>query len=132
MAIMGALLGIPAFGAVIAAGPAGSVALFALGTGAIGFAAGLFGHGTLTATMQEAPEGQTGLALGAWGAVQASAAGLAIALGGVLRDLLALAAPTNLYRGALPYDGVYMLEIALLTLTLGLMAPLVRRVAALA
>ena len=132
MAILGALLGIPAFLAVIAAGPAGSAALFALGTGAIGFAAGLFGHGTLTATMQEAPEGQTGLALGAWGAVQASAAGLAIALGGVVRDLIALGTPGDLYRGALPYDGVYVLEIAFLTATLGLMAPLVRRVAALA
>jgi BCD family chlorophyll transporter-like MFS transporter len=29
---------------------------------------------------------QSGLALGAWGAVQATAAGLAIALGGFIRD----------------------------------------------
>ncbi len=31
-------------------------------------------------------DGQNGLALGAWGAVQASCAGLAIAVGGALRD----------------------------------------------
>ena len=37
----------------------------------------------MTAAMALARDGQSGLALGAWGAVQASAAGLAIAFGGV-------------------------------------------------
>ena len=32
---------------------------------------------------------QAGLALGAWGAVQASAAGIAVALGGIIRDVAA-------------------------------------------
>ncbi len=132
MAAIGALLGVGAFAAVILAGPAGSTLLFGAGTAAIGFSAGLFGHGTLTATMHDAPRGQTGLALGAWGAVQASAAGLAIAFGGVMRDVVALWAPGNLYRGAVPYDCVYALEIVLLLATLALMAPLFRRVAVLA
>ena len=76
MALYGTLVGIPAFVSVILAAPFGSTALFVIGTSLIGFGAGLFGHGTLTATMNLAPKNQTGLALGAWGAVQATAAGL--------------------------------------------------------
>ena len=80
MASIGAWVGIPAFLAVIASASMQSTLLFALGTGLIGLGSGLFGHGTLTATMQAAPPHQTGLSLGTWGAVQATAAGLAIAL----------------------------------------------------
>ena len=60
----------------------------ALGTALIGFGGGLFAVGTLTAAMALARDGESGLALGAWGAVQATAAGVAIALGGVLRDVV--------------------------------------------
>ena len=127
MACYGALAGIPAFGAVIVSAPFDSALLFGLGTALIGFGAGLFGHGTLTATMKLAPKTQTGLALGAWGAVQASAAGLAIALGGVIRDLVA-GLPTQLLFGpATAYDVVYGLEIFLLLAALGVMFPLLRR-----
>ena len=80
--------------------------------------------------MRHAPANQSGLALGAWGAVQASMAGVAIAGGGALRDLVALWAPAGIYRGALAYDVVYLLEILLLIITLGLMTPLARRAAA--
>jgi BCD family chlorophyll transporter-like MFS transporter len=128
MAGYGALVGIPAFAAVIAAGPAASLPLFALGTLMIGFGAGLFGHGTLTATMNLAPRNQTGLALGAWGAVQASAAGLAIAFGGVLRDVVAAIAPLDRWGNATGYDTVYGVEIVLLLATLVALSPLVRRV----
>ena len=127
MAGYGALAGIPAFAAVILAAPQGSAALFGAGTLLIGFGAGLFGHGTLTATMKCAPPGQTGLALGAWGAVQASAAGLAIALGGVLRDAVAAARLPDLLNPEAGYDAVYGLEIALLVVTLATLLPLVRR-----
>ena len=68
MAGNGALLGIPAFIAVMTAAPIQSVELFALGTFLIGAGGGMFGHGTLTATMNLAAPGQAGLALGAWGA----------------------------------------------------------------
>ncbi len=130
MACYGALVGLPAFAAVISAAPAGSPALFALGTFLIGFGAGLFGHGTLTATMNLAPKSQTGLALGAWGAVQASAAGLAIALGGILRDVGASFLPPTELSAAMAYDLVYCLEVVLLLATIITMSPLLRRMSA--
>jgi MFS transporter, BCD family, chlorophyll transporter len=127
MACCGALTGIPAFVFVILSGPLSSALLFGLGTFLIGFGAGLFGHGTLTATMNFAPKDQTGLALGAWGAVQASGAGVAIALGGILRDLVTGAAPQDAYGAALGYQFVYCIEIVLLCATLAIMVPLIRR-----
>jgi BCD family chlorophyll transporter-like MFS transporter len=123
MAGYGTLVGIPAFAAVIGAAPAQSALLFGLGTLMIGFGAGLFGHGTLTATMNTAPRHQAGLALGAWGAVQASAAGVAIAMGGIIRDVVA----RHALGAATGYDAVYALEIALLLATLVAMVPLLRR-----
>ena len=126
MAAYGALIGIPAFIAVIAAAPSSSVLLFGAGTLLIGFGAGLFGHGTLTATMNFAPQDQTGLALGAWGAVQASAAGVAIALGGIIRDGVASAVPQDSLGAVAGYVSVYSLEIGLLLATLLTMARLVR------
>jgi BCD family chlorophyll transporter-like MFS transporter len=130
MACYGALIGLPAFASVISAGPTGSPVLFALGTFLIGFGAGLFGHGTLTATMNLAPKSQTGLALGAWGAVQASAAGIAIALGGILRDVGASFLPQTELGAAMAYDLVYCLEVVLLVATIITMSPLLRRVSA--
>lgn len=127
MAGYGALVGIPAFLAVIAAAPFSSALLFGAGTLLIGFGAGLFGHGTLTATMNFAPQGQTGLALGAWGAVQASAAGVAIALGGIIRDLVATTAPQNSFGAAAGYVAVYSLEIVLLLATLVTMSRIRQR-----
>jgi BCD family chlorophyll transporter-like MFS transporter len=127
MACWGALVGVPAFIAVILAAPLSSPPLFAIGTGLIGFGAGLFGHGTLTATMNLAPPDQAGLALGSWGAVQASAAGLAIALGGILRDLVAAGAPDHPLGAAAGYSAVYALEVVLLFAALVAMMPLVRR-----
>jgi len=130
MASCGALVGIPAFLAVILAGPLASPLLFGIGTLFIGFGAGLFGHGTLTATMNLAPPSQTGLALGAWGAVQASAAGVAIALGGVIRDLVAANVRPGTAGAAFAYDVVYAIEVVLLLVTLLTMVPLIRRAVA--
>jgi BCD family chlorophyll transporter-like MFS transporter len=128
MASYGAMVGVPAFVAVILAAPMASPPLFAAGTLLIGFGAGLFGHGTLTATMNLAPAHQTGLALGAWGAVQASAAGLAIALGGIVRDVVAGTAPKTIAGAAAGYHFVYGIELILLVATLVAIVPLVRRV----
>jgi BCD family chlorophyll transporter-like MFS transporter len=126
MASSGALVGIPAFMAVILAAPLHDALFFGVGTLLIGFGGGLFSHGTLTATMNLAARDQTGLALGAWGAVQATAAGVAIAMGGILRDSIA-----GGFAGgrspALGYDMVYGLEMALLVVTLAAMFPLIRR-----
>jgi BCD family chlorophyll transporter-like MFS transporter len=127
----GALMGIFAFGFVILAAPLGSVPVFALGTVMIGLGGGLFSHATLTACMRVAPPGQIGLALGVWGAVQATAAGAAIAAGGIARDVIGgMAAQGTLGEAlanpAIGYLVVYAAEIALLFATLAVVGPLVR------
>ena len=127
MACYGALVGVPAFVMVIAAAPLGSVLLFGLGTLLVGFGAGLFGHGTLTATMNLAPPDQRGLALGAWGAVQATAAGLGVALGGIVRDVLLAAGPAGAGTALTPYVSVYVIEVILLLTAIVVMFQLVRR-----
>ena len=131
LAAFGALTGLAAFSCVLLAAPIASPTLFAFGVGLIGFGAGLFGHCTLTAAMGLAPADGIGLALGVWGAVQASAAGVAIATGGLLRDAVAgLGAHGMLGEGmAGPeagYGVVYETEIVLLFATLIALGPLVR------
>jgi BCD family chlorophyll transporter-like MFS transporter len=135
MTLLGALVGLPAFLLVIASAPAGATGLFLAGNFLIGFGAAVFGHGTLTATMNRAPRAQVGLALGAWGAVQATAAGLAVALASILRDVLN--ATTGAHDGlwGLPavangYFGVYALEIGFLLLAIAALAPMLSRKAA--
>jgi BCD family chlorophyll transporter-like MFS transporter len=132
LAAVGAIVGLAAFSAVIFAAPLASLKLFALGTVLIGFGAGLFAHCTLTAAMGSARRGQIGLALGVWGAVQASAAGSAVAAGGLIRDGVGWLASTGalgagLDNPATGYSVVYHLEIALLFATLIAIGPLVRR-----
>ena len=122
MASWGAWVGVPAFAALIAAAPLASPFVFALGIFGIGMGGGIFAHGTLTATMQMAPADQIGLAMGAWGAVQATAAGLGMALGGMMRDGVALISTS--FMG---YSSVYLLEIVLLAMTLWAVRPLIRR-----
>ena len=123
MASLGAICGIPGFLGVIASGSLDSTWLFAFGILFIGFGGGLFGHGTLTATMNLAPKGQSGLALGAWGAVQATAAGLAIAVGGIIRDVV-----DSIYQPPLGYEIVYAIEIILLIATVLTMIPLMKKI----
>ena len=132
MATYGALVGIPAFAAVIASAPLQHVGLFAIGTLLIGFGFGLFSHGTLTATMNTAPKNQTGLALGAWGAVTATSAGVGVALGGVIRDIIAGTDTQAMLGRATGYTFVYGLEIVLLFAALITMLPLIRRAPAFA
>ncbi len=127
----GVLAGLAAFAAVIFAAPLDSPLLFGVGTALIGLGAGIFAHCTLTAAMAMAPKGQIGLALGVWGAVQASAAGLAVAAGGIIRDGVAALAQHGLLGAALDnaatgYSVVYHIEIALLFAALVAIGPLVR------
>ena len=131
LAAFGALTGIFAFAAIIFSAPLEAPFLFRFGTGLIGFGGGLFAVGTLTAAMNLDLQDQNGLALGAWGAVQATAAGLAIALGGALRDLVSGWAASGslgpaLTDAAVGYSVVYHLEIVLLFATLIAIGPLVR------
>ena len=121
----GGWVGLPAFACVIASGPLAMPALFVLGIFLIGLGGGLFAHGTLTASMQLAPPGQIGLAMGAWGAVQATAAGVGMAAGGLVRDGVAL-----ISTPVMGYSAVYAIEILLLGMTLWAMGPLLRSVPA--
>lgn len=132
LAALGAIVGLVAFPSVIFAAPLQSIEVFALGTVLIGFGAGLFGHCTLTAAMGTARPGQIGLALGVWGAVQASAAGSAVAAGGLIRDGVSYLALNGMLGQGLEsqeigYSFVYHIEIALLFATLIAIGPLVRR-----
>ena len=128
----GAAVGVVAFSCVIFAAPLESLLLFLIGTTLIGFGGGLFAVGTLTAAMQLARAGHGGLILGTWGAVQASAAGLGIALGGGLRDAVSELAGSGALGAALAvpstgYSFVYHVEIGLLFVTLVAVGPLARR-----
>jgi BCD family chlorophyll transporter-like MFS transporter len=122
LAAYGVVVGLVAFASVIFAGPLTSAVLFGLGTALIGFGGGLFAVGTLIASMRMAKGGQTGLALGAWGAAQAFAAGTAIASGGIIRDVVA----PMMDDPATGYSFVYHIEIVLLFATLIAIGPLVR------
>jgi len=133
VAATGALCGTFGFTAVIASAPLGSGFIFALGVALIGFGGGLFAHATLTACMRAAPPAQIGLALGTWGAVQATCAGAAIAIGGVLRDLVSGLATHGALGEVLasPVTGyalVYLIEVAMLFATIIAIGPLVRPV----
>jgi BCD family chlorophyll transporter-like MFS transporter len=125
VATHGVLAGVVGFALVLLAGPMDATGLFVAGVVLIGFGGGLFGHGTLTATMNMAPRDQAGLALGSWGAVQATAAGIGVALGGVIRDLaVASAALQDLIGPAAGYAIVFTIEILLLAAALVAMLPL--------
>jgi BCD family chlorophyll transporter-like MFS transporter len=133
MAARGILAGIAAFSAVIFASPMDSATIFFAGAFGIGFGGGLFAVATLTAAMTMPVVGLAGrgLALGAWGAAQATAAGLSIALGGGIRDVVNGIALSGSLGEAMAdasagYSVVYHLEIGLLFLTLIILAPLVR------
>jgi BCD family chlorophyll transporter-like MFS transporter len=128
---LGILIGISAFAAIIFSPMLGSVDLFRAGTVGIGMGGGLFSVGMLTAAMELADKNLSGLALGAWGGVQATASGLAIALGGSLRDAVSTLAERGdlgpaLEGTAVGYSFVYHLEIGLLFVTLIVVGPLVR------
>ncbi|MFN4101324.1 MAG: PucC family protein [Pararhodobacter sp.] len=133
LAARGLMAGVVAFSAVIFAAPLDSPALFFAGAFGIGLGAGLFSVSTLTAAM-EMPRSNGvggGLALGAWGAAQATAAGLAVLLGGAIRDLVGAIGQSGFFGPGMAtpdigYSVVYHLEIGLIFLTLALLGPLVR------
>jgi BCD family chlorophyll transporter-like MFS transporter len=130
LAGLGAVAGIIAFLMTIFAAPLGSVPLLYCGATMIGIGTGLFSVGTLIAAMRLAAAGNAGLALGAWGAVQASCAGLGIALGGLIRDGVTYVALTNTMGATLAdratgYGTVYCLEIILLLVTMVVLGPVV-------
>jgi BCD family chlorophyll transporter-like MFS transporter len=105
--------------------------MFRAGACLIGFSSALFSVGTLTVAMGLDREGRSGLALGAWGAVQATGAGLAIGLAGVTRDVVTGLAERGALGKALVgpatgYETVYYIEIILLFVGLVALGPLAR------
>jgi BCD family chlorophyll transporter-like MFS transporter len=132
MAGYGAVIGIGALTSVILAATFGSKLLLGIGVASTGMGGGLFLVGTLLSAMALSADGQSGLALGSWGAVQAFCAGAGIAVGGILRDVvghMALAGRLGetLNNPATGYVVVYQIEILLLFATLVAIGPLARR-----
>ena len=94
----------------------------------------MFAVSTLTAamTMPDTSVAGRGLALGAWGAAQATAAGVSTLIGGALRDGVNQVALSGRWGEALNdaatgYSVVYHLEIGLLFVTLVALGPLLSR-----
>lgn len=131
LAAHGLLWGVLAFAAVICGGAFNSASLFCAGVALIGLGGGMFAVGTLTSAMALTRNGKSGIALGAWGAVQATAVGLAIFAGGGIRDLVAGLSASGLLGPAMSapataYSVVYHIEIALLFAALVAIGPLCR------
>lgn len=131
LAAYGVLAGLPGFSSVLLAAPLDANWLFFTGAALIGFGSGMFAVGTLTSAMGLDPDRRSGLALGAWGAVSATAGGVAIAAGGLIRDGVSALAANGVLGAALAdpatgYGAVYYLEIILLFGALIAIGPLVR------
>jgi BCD family chlorophyll transporter-like MFS transporter len=135
LAALGALAGLPAFSFVIFSAPLDAPNLFRLGAFLIGVGGGLFSVGTLTMAMELQVGDSAGMALGAWGAVQATAAGAAIAAGGMIKDVIGSLASAgqlgeSLVSPVTGYSFVYHIEMFLLFAVLIAIGPLTRRLRA--
>jgi BCD family chlorophyll transporter-like MFS transporter len=131
IAATGVLTGVAGLTAIILSAVVGGLWLFVPGVALIGVGGGLFAVCTLISTMGIAAAGSNGMALGAWGAVQATSTGIAVAFGGALRDVVATLAERGTLgpglTGAAPgYEAVYITEIALLFVALAVIGPLAK------
>jgi len=119
------LIGIVGFSAIIFSSPMQFPFLYFLGTLFIGFGTGLFSVSLLIIAMALSSKTNlgSGFILGSWGAAQAIGAGLGIAVGGILRDVVNKIALSG-YLGStfennsIGYIFVYHLEILLIFITL--------------
>ncbi|WP_147111539.1 PucC family protein [Tateyamaria sp. syn59] len=127
LAIFGALIALPGFASIILSSLIDTAIPFLLGTFAAGLGAGLFGHATLTATIRNAPNNQIGLSLGAWGAVQATCAGVGIALAGIVRDIVVVMPAFAGLPASTPYNMVFIIEMAFLAMAILVAIPLLLR-----
>ena len=131
LAALGTLIGVVAFCLVIFAAPLGTANMFRIGVALIGMGGGMFAVGTMIACMALAKTSGSGMALGAWGAVQASAVGVGLGVGGIVRDVVGQFALSGglgpaLMDPAIGYSVVYHLEIGFLFASLIAIGPLVR------
>ncbi|NBN76676.1 MFS transporter [Microvirga tunisiensis] len=132
VAARGVLIGLGAFSAVILASPLGLQGLFYAGAAAVGLGGGLFAVGTMLAAMGISVRSDSGIVVGAWGAVQATAIGLSLLLGGLIKNAVNAMAVHGglgvaLDTPATGYLAVYHLEIGLLFLCLAVLGPLTGR-----
>lgn len=123
LARQGVIVGVIGFGLITLASVYSSAFFFRVGVMLIGFGEGLFGVGTLSYAMGIRDTSQHGIALGAWGAVFATAEGLSFAVSGVAKDWLShLTSRGDLgarfSSPSVPYTAVYVTEIVVLLATL--------------
>jgi BCD family chlorophyll transporter-like MFS transporter len=128
---LGLLIGLPGFACVLLASPMDSAWLFRIGTSFIGFGGGMFSVGMLIIAMEMPGEDITGLVLGAWGAVQATASGLSMAVGGLLKDVFSNLSNQGIFGETLMdrssgYEFVFVIEMILLFAALIAISPLSR------
>ena len=127
---VGAVAGMFGFALIILSGAIGSALLLMSGALLIGFGNGLFSVGTLLRVMSLPHKGEHGLALGAWGAVQATAAGCAMAIAGGIRDGVTSWTSRAGLAGASQsagYEVAYLAAIAGLFVLLIVLGPLAAR-----
>jgi MFS transporter, BCD family, chlorophyll transporter len=129
VAARGLLIGIVAFLAVILAEPMDMHALFYCGAAAVGLGGGLFAVGTMLAAMSISVRSDSGILVGTWGAVQATAIGLSLLLGGVIKNTINVFALDGTLGPAMDtaaagYLVVYHIEIGLLFVCLAVLGPL--------
>ncbi|SNT02589.1 MULTISPECIES: BCD family MFS transporter [unclassified Azospirillum] len=132
IAARGLLIGITAFSAIILAEPLELHSLFYAGAAGVGIGGGLFSVGTLLGAMAISARSDSGMVVGAWGAVQATAMGCSLLAGGVIKNAinnLALkgALGEAMVTRAAGYLTVYALEILLLFVCLAAIGPLTGR-----
>ncbi len=132
VAARGLLVGIGAFLAVILAEPLEIHALFYGGAAGVGLGGGLFAVGTMLAAMGISGKSDSGILVGTWGAVQATAIGASLLMGGVIKNginLFALegALGPAMDTAAAGYMVVYHIEIGLLFVCLAVLGPLTGR-----
>ncbi|MFK7835473.1 MAG: PucC family protein [Sulfitobacter sp.] len=126
LALTGSVIGLPGFALIIFASMGGGTLSFLIGTFLVGLGTGLFGHATLTATMRAAPKERVGLALGAWGAAQACAAGIGVALAGIVRDVIVGLQSQTGNDVATPYNVVFSIEAISLLAAILVLWPMAR------
>lgn len=118
--IGGCVVGALGFLVVILAGGNLSVDVFRGGVMLIGAGRGMFIVGSIALIMALADQAHAGLFLGLWGVTQALAQGVGTVGGGLARDI----AQAQTGSVLLGYTTVYATSLALLVLTLGLIAAL--------
>ncbi|MGV8938208.1 MAG: BCD family MFS transporter [Allorhizobium sp.] len=132
IAARGILIGIIAFSSVIMAEPLGLHSMFYAGAAGIGLGGGLFAVGTMLGAMAISRRSDSGIVVGAWGAVQATAIGCSLLIAGVLKNsvnTLALNGSLGeaMVSRAAGYLVVYAFEIVLLFVCLAVLGPLTGR-----